>query len=89
MKRKTIDLHDYSLAEAEDYLIYEILENSVLGNDYLEIIHGHNNGVAIRNMIRKRFKKRYFNLLKSENIKIGIKPLTEGRTEIHIIDCNT
>ena len=85
MKRKTIDLHNYSLAEAEDYLIDEILEDKELGYDLLKIIHGYNHGVAIRNMIRKDFKKRYFNLFESFNIKIRIETLDEGRTQIHIL----
>ena len=89
MKSKTIDLHDYSLVEAEDYLIDEILEASILGNSSIIVIHGHNGGVVIRNFIRIKLKRRYYNFFKRENIKIKIVPITEGRTQIFVTDINT
>ena len=88
MTSKTIDLHGCSLAEAEHYLIDEILENEQLGYNSLRIIHGFNHGVAIRTMIRKKFVKRYYKFLKDQNIKIRIKPLDEGRTQISIHNSN-
>jgi len=87
-KSKKIDLHGYSLAEAEYYLIDEILANEQLGYNSLRIIHGYNRGTAIQTMIRKKFGKRYYKLLKDQNIKIQIKPLDKGRTEIHIHNSN-
>ena len=88
-KSKKIDLHGYSLAEAEEHLIDEILANEQFGYNSLKIIHGYNHGVAIRTMIRKNFVKSYSRFLKGQNIEIQIKPLDEGRTEIRISNLNT
>jgi hypothetical protein len=89
MKRKTVDLHNYSLAEAEDYLIDEILECNELGYDSLEIIHGFNHGTALKYMIRNYFKPTYSKYFNSKNIKIDIEKLDNGRTKIHIFNSNT
>ena len=88
MERKRIDIHGYSLDQAEDYLIGEILECNVKSYDSLEVIHGFNRGTALRNLIRFELPRFNLNYFKSEKIKIKVEWFEKGRTIIHVKNYN-
>ena len=84
MTSKTVDIHGYSLDQAEDYLVGEILECNVKSYNSLEVIHGFNQGTALRDLIRFKLPRFNLNYFKSEKIQIKVEWFEKGRTMIHV-----
>ena len=53
MPNKTLDIHGMTLYEAKSYLLREIGE-APPDCRKITVIHGSNNGTALRDMVRKR-----------------------------------
>ena len=80
-----VDLHNLRLYHAEIEICTAIEEAIISGNECLLLIHGYNNGVAIRDFIRspgrlrKKVKQNY-----PEILELEIIPCDQGSTYVII-----
>ena len=73
-----IDLHNFNRKDAKEYLIDKIKESYNNKDYYVKVIHGFNNGTAIKDYIRNSKE-----LIESGYIsKIEADPLNSGVTNI-------
>ncbi len=74
----TVDLHNFNRKDAKEYLISKI-EEAYKNKDYfIEVIHGFNNGTAIRDYIRNSKQLMDTGYI----LKIEANPLNSGITNI-------